>query len=355
MQPAGPPSPTEAPAAPVVGESQLESFFDEACMAFDRAPERRVLPCSLGPLQLQLELAGGLGRRNWSEPLALRPAPATEAGPRILAWDDSLQSSGFPPPPWQGRYCYTRRGDIRGISSPRFRLAYNYEARLLTVWDRQRQLGLYWTPDCQHLPGYEWAAPMRTLLFWMGLEAGLQLTHAAAVGKEHGILLAGKGGSGKSTTALACWQAGWKLVGDDYCWLSPGPPVRAYSIYRSARLCDNPQVGLPDWPDESRWRWEKRALNLTQLGLPGLVDRLDIHALVLPRVLADPSASLNLQPCEPGQSLGSLALTTLGQLAGAGPDSQWILRRVTEQLPAYRLDLVPPATAVAQLLGRLPL
>jgi len=328
---------------------QLEEFFERAQEAFGRAPRPQWSRFRLGPLDLEIGQAGGLPQRGWTRPLALSEPGSEPVAGRILAWDDSAGDSRFPAPPWGAQYCYTRRGDIRGYGDDRFRLAYNYEARLFTMWDCHQRLGLYWTPSMHSLPGYEWAAPMRTLLFWLGLEHGLQLTHAAAVGLERGLLLSGKGGSGKSTTALACWHAGMNLIGDDYCWVRPGPPVTAFALYRSARISPNPCVELPGWQAKEGWSHDKLGLDLSQIDSTRLVHSLTIQALIMPRVKNCGQGELRASTFEEG--LRSLALTTVGQLAGAGPASLAILQQVAQSLPVYQLDLVPPAREMAQLLG----
>ena len=56
-----------------------------------------------------------------------------------------------------------------------------------------------------------------------------------------GVLLLGAGGAGKSTTALACLEAGLDVVADDYCLVDAGAHARTGSI-RSASS------------DRARWR-----------------------------------------------------------------------------------------------------
>ena len=52
-------------------------------------------------------------------------------------------------------------------------------------------------------------------------------------------LIVGRGGAGKSTTVLACAQAGAEFLGDDLCLVemgdeaSPEPPFTAFTLRRS--------------------------------------------------------------------------------------------------------------------------
>jgi len=86
------------------------------------------------------------------------------------------------------------------------------------------------------------AAPMRHLLtLWFGLQ-GRYLFHGAAVGEAgSGVLILGTGGAGKSTTALACLEAGMAYAGDDRCLLSMDELPYVHSLYGTAKLSDSSQ------------------------------------------------------------------------------------------------------------------
>ena len=61
--------------------------------------------------------------------------------------------------------------------------------------------------------------------------------HAAAVGQMgSGALLVGKGGSGKSTSALGSLASGWRYIGDDYCLLALNGIPQIHSLCTSAKL-----------------------------------------------------------------------------------------------------------------------
>ena len=86
------------------------------------------------------------------------------------------------------------------------------------------------------------AAPLRRLLaHWFG-SRGRYLFHGAAVGEsEGGVLILGSGGSGKSTTALACLEDGMAYAGDDRCLLAMHGSPHVYSLYGTAKLLDTRQ------------------------------------------------------------------------------------------------------------------
>ena len=50
------------------------------------------------------------------------------------------------------------------------------------------------------------------------------------------MLLAGKGGSGKSTTALVCLHSSLVYAGDDYCLLATDDGPYVFSLYSTGKL-----------------------------------------------------------------------------------------------------------------------
>jgi hypothetical protein len=76
-------------------------------------------------------------------------------------------------------------------------------------------------------------APLSPILAAWLPSRGVVHAHAGAVGRADGcVLLAGPSGRGKSTTALACADAGLRYLGDDACLLAAEPSPTAYSLYR---------------------------------------------------------------------------------------------------------------------------
>ena len=321
-------------------------FFKAALAAFGRTPHQQSYRGQMGGIPIEVITGGALSQQDLLSPLAWSSGMG-EPLARILAWDDSLEPSGMPGPPWGAHYVYTRRGDVRGYQDLGYQFAYNYEARLLTAWDPQRRLGIYWTPRADSLPGYERSAPMRTLWHWLGWERDWQLTHAAAVGLPGGgVLLAGKGGSGKSTTAVACWQGGLDYLGDDYCWLGSESGPSAHAVYCSARLHDASLDRLSPLEIQPRWCHDKQALRIDS----GAVPSMPIRAVLLPQVVGH---GPRLRESTREEGLSALALTTVGQLAGAGASTVERLERFVADLPVYVLELGPEVARIAPLLREL--
>ena len=331
-------------------EEALEDFFEQALAAASKA-ELSTRRAKLGAITLDLHIGSGFQEKNWTAPLAIS-STENEAEVSLYVWEESRRSTGFPPPPWGNRYVYSHRGDIQGYNHPEIQVAFSQHSRVLSLYHRTRRLGIFWTPSLTTLPGYEWAGPMRWLINWIGLERGLQLTHAGAVGLQgRGLLLAGKGGSGKSTTSLACWSAGWDFVSDDYCWLSSHDHVEAHAVYKTAKLIPDQPVDLPDWDRVARLSDEKSVYQLDELRGGRLADVLRIEALLLPAIRQVDRPGL--REASPRDALAALSLSTLAQLPGTGAESMSILKKAVETLPAYHLDLCHPVSAVPSVLKEL--
>ena len=103
--------------------------------------------------------------------------------------------------------------------------------------DLRQNIALYWLRDAQQFFYFETGAPLLTILNWWMGSHGKQMVHAAAVGtSEGGVLLVGKSGSGKSSTALACLDSKLLYAGDDHCFVETKPKPYAHSIFCSGKL-----------------------------------------------------------------------------------------------------------------------
>jgi hypothetical protein len=93
------------------------------------------------------------------------------------------------------------------------------------------------TSNSESIPYLHRAVPLHHLLnLSMGLQ-GRYVVHSAAVAHAgQGVLILGKGGAGKSTTAVSCAAAGMQYAGDDYCLVTAGNVPRVFSLYSTAKL-----------------------------------------------------------------------------------------------------------------------
>jgi hypothetical protein len=310
----------------------------------------------IGGQAVQLCCAGDAWLPQFTAALAHRAAPPT-AHPdlTINIWDDAATGVTMPPPPWSAAD-YAPRGEIAAYCDARFRAAYQIDAGLLSLLDLQRGLGLIWTADAARLPRYELTFPARAVLYWWAGAHDQQLVHAGAVGHQHGgVLLVGKGGSGKSTTALACLEAGLDYAGDDYVLAAADPTPRAYSVYGTGKLHADHLGRLPALAplisNRAHLGPEKALLYLHERYAARLVADLPLTAIVHPRVAGGPPTSY--RRVSTVQSLAGLAASTLRQLPHAGAADYDRLSRLARRLPGYALDLGTDIDAIPPVIEQL--
>jgi len=318
----------------------------------------------LGVQSVTVELAGlrvalefiGTALQPW-----LLPALPVVDGPadaRIVLWDGAESGVPLPPRPWS-EAVFTLRGDAPAdCLPPGWRAAFRPWAAELSLLDPAGEVGHFHTQDAARLRSDYAGAPLLVLAGWLAPRAGWRLAHAAAVGRHgDGVLLAGAGGSGKSTSALSCLAAGWDYLGDDYCRVRATPEPAAARLFRSAKI-DAAHLAwtglLAELPQVQPRHPEAKAVLLPAEGptAPQLRESLRLCALVAPKI--DPGAELpRLEPLSPAAALRALAPSTLCQLAGADHAHFAELTRLAQQLPCHRLWLGRRVERIPALLDTL--
>lgn len=219
---------------------------------------------------------------------------------------------------------------------------------VISLLDPEAGLALYWVADVERLPSYERAAPLRMILHWWMAGRGCPLVHAGAVGvADRGVLLAGRGGSGKSTAALGCLQAGLSYAGDDYVLVQVDPTPFVHSLYSSGKV-DASAARVLAAPAPAG---EKVVLFLHEIYPERMSRGFSIEAVLLPRITSRPGVRIN--PVPPATVLAALAPTTILQLPGAGQDTLDAIARLVRRVPGYVLEMGPDTAAVPPAISRL--
>ncbi len=290
------------------------------------------------------------------------PERKSEADLKILAWDSA--HSGIPmwSPPWTTGD-YLARGEIAGYNNGRFRAVFQFGSGVLSFYDAAPQIGLWWTKDYTRLPLYERAAPFLLLFhWWHGLRGDDSLLiHAAAVGtgERGGLLLAGRGGSGKSTTALTCLLDGnWLYLADDYCVVrtgAEGPTV--HSLYCSAKIDGETLTALRATNrggpllEVGRDPDGKIGFDLYQCFPKSFRQELPLRAILLPYVSRQNGQRANqFVRVGSGAAVRALAPSTLFQLPGVGANNFRAIVALTNRLPCFQLELGSEPTVVPESL-----
>lgn len=248
----------------------------------------------------------------------------------------------------------TPRHEITALSNDRVAATFELGSGVFILFDRLRNEAVYWVRDPLNLPYYERGAPFRTAFNWGLARHGVQCVHAAAVGSEQGaILITGRSGSGKSTTALACISGSLKYLGDDYCAFSAAHDPEVFSLYNTGKLNDD--VDLARQPQFAPWIVnpertgdEKYLMYLGEQVPDRIIRRAPLRAIVMPKITK--TTRPRLESTSPAAALRALAPSSMFQLPGAAEDALVRMARLARTLPSYTLECGPDLAANTEVL-----
>ncbi len=338
------------------------AFFESAHLAFLAAQEavggsdRQSF--KIGGYELCLRFAGRALIQPMTKALAHLAIESSESPDlTICIWDSASTQTPMIPPSWSTDD-YGVQGLINGFNTDRFQTLLQLANNTLNMLDHRKNLGLYWIPDARHVTYYATISPLRTLLYWWMRRHGRQLVHAGAVGTaDGGVLLPAKGGSGKSTTALACLEAGLLYAGDNNILLSTDErPMHAYSMYNSTALhAIHLEERLPhllshiENPEQLE---EQNAFAFLHKRYPTqMATSLPVRAVLVPRATGHRDTGLSESSL--AASLNALIPSTLFSLPGAGRETFEALVKLIHPLPHYMLNLGTDLPQVPRVISEL--
>nr|NQU94566.1 glycosyltransferase [Bacteroidota bacterium] len=259
----------------------------------------------------------------------------------LNVWDS--ESTGVqmltPPCEWAD---FTDRGDIWGFNSKRIKTAFHWSEFSVNVMDMNSNTGVYWVKTPKTFPYWVYSSPFRTIIQWWMEKNGCQLLHAAAVGTEYGaVLITGKGGVGKSTTALACLNAGLFYLADDYLIVKKDPEPIVYSLYSTAKINMEDRVKFPALQQfvgkPVNENQEKAVLFL----FPGLnllvIKEMPLRAIFTPEIKKQHHTTITPVSFWPIQR--AMSFTTMSQLPGVGTHTHDYISDFTKRLPCFTIGL----------------
>ena len=282
----------------------------------------------------------------------------------INAWD--IAGTGVPMPAFPEAAIDGGRSAAERVGAPDpIRIQYQFGRRALCVLDRAADTAWVSYADATTLPYWELGSPLLTILHWWMQEHGRQLVHGAALGTDRGgVLIVARGGSGKSSTALATLSgpgraSGLRYAGDDYCLVGSDPEPWAHSLYGTGKLGPEQAQRFPDLvngPELNPERApEEKLVMLVSRGAPDrLIDGFPVLSLLVPIIDGGPCRT---EPISAGSALRALAPSTVLQLSGAGGQTLATLADLARRVPTHALHLAPdpreaPAV-IAALIDRL--
>jgi hypothetical protein len=188
---------------------------------------------------------------------------------------------------------------------------------------------------------------------------GRQFIHGAAVGNtDGGVLLVGKGGSGKSTAAISCLSSNLSYAGDDYCLMAWDPQPYVYSLYNTAKLDFDHFERFPHLVQHLHNRHpseEDKGLVILQRHMPErLIAGFPVKAILIPRVVGH--AQSRIRSASAAQALMALAPSTMFQLTRNREQSFRRITQIVKTVPTFVLesgsDMEGIPTAIENLLEK---
>lgn len=270
----------------------------------------------------------------------LKCDPIEDVSLSVMICDRKLSDALLSQSPWYDEIMQCR-DKILMVNGENFHMQYNPDNTIYSVIDTDTKIAYYYSDDFTEIPYYEKSAPLKFILHWWCEMHGMCLVHAAAVGIDGtGVLLVGRGGSGKSTTAVSAAAHGLKYVGDDYVVLSHHPFNAAVSIYCSAKVNDDVLDRLPAFhrhiANPDRLDDDKALIFLDENFKSVWTDKIELKAIVATRI-SEGKACLKKSP--PLSVFAEIASSTIFQMPGSGAKTLRALKNIFQELPVYTLEL----------------
>jgi hypothetical protein len=318
-------------------------FFGKLFGAWDRAA------ASAGVFEKYYNIAGLFVRLRFAGPLLIpvftpafahleRSALTGQPDLEILVWDCASAGIAMPTAPCSAEG-FTVRGELRNFNDGRYFGAYQPFDRIVSVYDRQSKLAIVCARTAGEIYNVERATPFRALFGWFMRDHGYHLVHAAGIGTAtSGLLLVGKGGAGKSNTALGCLLAGLCFAGDDFCAIASDPEPMVHSLYSTAKIAPSDWARPVFAPDRRRDQsTDKDLYCLSPRFRDRLLPSLPIRAVLWPRRGGKGLARMHQIAAK--IPLEVTLRETLLMLPNAGAELLSSLTSLFRRVPCFRCDL----------------
>lgn len=256
--------------------------------------------------------------------------------------EETVQLSTLPPP-WDPKE-YSQGSDLWVSDDSELKIIHQPSNNSLILLNLNTNQAIYWVKSGLQIPYYESSAPLRPILHWWMSAKGSQLLHAAAVGlPDRGALIVGKGGSGKSNTAISCLDSDLYYVADDYCLLSFKPYPKVFSLFSTAKLIQEDIKRYPFLNSNQLMQFvpeskeEKALFFLFPTLNRALINSFPIKAILIPKVAHAPKPII--LPISSSKAYLALAPSTIFQMHGSKKQTHENISKLLRQVPSFSLVL----------------
>ncbi|BAQ65150.1 hypothetical protein [Geminocystis sp. NIES-3709] len=273
----------------------------------------------------------------------------------ILLWDSKSTGVKMPSPPWSIDD-YGQDGLIQGFNNHRFCTIFRRTSIGLSMLDKENGIGIYWVKDPNTIPYWEIGAPLREIFYFWFSQYKIQLCHGGAVGKPNGgVLLVGKGGSGKSTTALACLHSELFYASDDYCLVQLEPIPRVLSLYSTGKKNVDDLDRLPFLKNISsntdHFEGEKALYFIYEYFPQKILSSFPLKTVLIPRITG--KIDTNIEEASSIAGLKALAPSSIFQLPGDKRQSLKLMGNLLRQIPCFYLNLGTDIKQISEVISQL--
>ena len=259
----------------------------------------------------------------------------------VCCWDSLSTNTPLPYLPWSDMDFLTSK-EIPYFSKDGLHVSFNKQNGSLSVFYESARTGLFWINSLSEFPFHDKAAPLRIILQWFMQKRRRYCIHSAAVSDGNtGILLAGRGRAGKSTTSLLCLLKGMDFAGDDYVLLSENSTFSVQSLYSSAKIDAKNLELLPDLAGKVSNRdrmGSEKAVFFLHDHFPGrITSGFPVSALLLPKIKRGFHSVI--KEASSAEGIKALAPSTVFLQAGARQETFIFLARFVKSIPCFFLEL----------------
>ena len=313
-------------------EAQLQLLFDRLDDAFPGAQYRRSFfagECAFEFYSNQSDYLSLIDR-------ALKPSNNLLA-PSVKILSTHFGGFGLPPIQWSDPDLDVFALEALLKETP-YRLHIDTKYQVYSIFDHSRNYGIQLSSISNRRPPWEAGAPLRIFIHWYLAKIGRPLIHAGSLAINNiGILLAGPGGSGKSSTVISGIFSGLESVGDDYISAEISDRIILRPVFQIMKA-DPARLSAIGIKTNAELNWQNKVeLKFSELPRLQLSNFIEARALCLPKV-ANQKKTAFLRTSS-RQAFLSLTPSAMSQLPGNWDQLFREGAEIARRLPCYTLEL----------------
>lgn len=251
-------------------------------------------------------------------------------------------TGGMPFPPVWAEPFYRERVLEAALAPTKYRVHYFLDKSFWQVFDVSTKRGIQLMQSPDMYPDWEPGSPLRNFLHWHFGALGLRLVHAGTLAEGGtGVLLAGSGGSGKSSTVVAGVIHGLQSVGDDYVVVRNRPSIVAYPLFSTLKQdpagYDRLRLAtVLDAPAAINWQG-KHQFHMSDISKSVQPDKISIRALCIPKITH--GSKTRVVPASHKEAFLALAPSGVSQIPADRDKGFAFYAGLARDLPCMTLEL----------------